>query len=412
MHKTGSSRNLDLYPWYAAVFNAHFWMPVFFLYFLERMDFASVLRLEAVYYFGVVLLEVPSGYFSDRFGRRRTLLLACAALLIACGLFFFGRSFGVLAAGQLCLAAGLAFNSGTDTSLHYDSLAALGREEEFDRREAVVARNVTLATGVAAIAGGAVALAGLRFAYLLSAGAAAVALVLVVLMSEPESHEKTQLPPSPLEQAAACGRLLREPVLAWVSAFFVLMTVLNHVPYEFYQPYLGLTLADLGSSSLETPLATGLHVGGAMLVAAWFAGRSIRLRDRLGLRGVLLSAAALQTLVIAVMGLVLHPAVAVLLLLRSVPKALMGAPINAAVAPRVGRGQRATFLSLQSLAGRLAFSGFLMLLSVVPGADGADPWPQMSRQLLLAGAVGLTGVLALACWRRPLRAAESGSRPS
>lgn len=38
---------------------------------------SRVLRLEAIYYIAVVFLEVPSGYFSDRFGRRQTLLIAC-----------------------------------------------------------------------------------------------------------------------------------------------------------------------------------------------------------------------------------------------------------------------------------------------------------------------------------------------
>lgn len=73
------ARNARLYPWYAGLFNAHFWMPVFFLYFLRYMPLVDVLRLEAVYYLGVVLLEVPSGYFSDRFGRKLTLLISNAA---------------------------------------------------------------------------------------------------------------------------------------------------------------------------------------------------------------------------------------------------------------------------------------------------------------------------------------------
>ena len=57
--------------------------------------------------------------------------------------------------------------------------------------------------------------------------------------------------------------------------------------------------------------------------------------NRIGLRGVLLVAAALQTVVICVMGLVLHPLVVVLVLLRSVPRALRTSPLNAAVAPRL-----------------------------------------------------------------------------
>ena len=47
----------------------HFWYPIFFLYFLARLPLVQVLQLEAIYYAGVVLLEVPSGWFSDRIGR-------------------------------------------------------------------------------------------------------------------------------------------------------------------------------------------------------------------------------------------------------------------------------------------------------------------------------------------------------
>lgn len=110
------ARNARLYPWYAGLFNAHFWMPVFFLYFLRYMPLVDVLRLEAVYYLGVVLLEVPSGYFSDRFGRKLTLLISNAALVLAYIVFFLGESVAVFAVAQVLLATGLAFNSGTDTS--------------------------------------------------------------------------------------------------------------------------------------------------------------------------------------------------------------------------------------------------------------------------------------------------------
>ena len=181
-------RNVRLYPWYALSFNAYFWMPVYVLYFLQHMPLATVLRLEAIYYLGVVVLEVPSGYFSDRFGRRPTLLLASLFLLFAYLLFFLGDSFGVFAIAQILLAAGLAFNSGTDTSLHYDSLASMGREAEYDQREAVASRNMLLASGLAGLLGGAVAMAGLRYAYLLSAAAALASLGIAIAMREPVSH--------------------------------------------------------------------------------------------------------------------------------------------------------------------------------------------------------------------------------
>ena len=233
-------RTVRLYPWYALAFNAYFWMPVFVLYFLRHMPLADVLRLEAIYYLGVVVLEVPSGYFSDRIGRKLTLLLACGFLVGAYALFAIGSSFGVFAVAQVLLAAGLAFNSGTDTSLHYDALASLGREGEYDAREAIAARNALLASAAGGLLGGLAGVIDLRLAYVLSAAAAVASLVLVAAMREPISHERTLVPPGPIRQAKLCVGLLRQRLLAWTFGYAVFMTVLNHVPYEFYQPYIRL----------------------------------------------------------------------------------------------------------------------------------------------------------------------------
>lgn len=397
---TTAEINVRLYPWYAAIFHAHFWMPVFFLYFLRHMELADVLRLEAIYYAGVVLLEVPSGYFSDRFGRRPTLLIANASLLAACLTFLLGNDFATFAMAQVLLAAGLAFNSGTDTSLHYDSLASLGREDEFGDREAIVARNSILASGLAGLAGGAAGMLGLRVAYALSALAAVAGLGIVLAMRKPQRQSKRLVAAGPVDQFRICGQLLRQPLLAWLFAFYVVMTVLNHLPYEFYQPYIDLATADRLLPGESTTLATGIHVALVMVIAAWFARRSIRLRDRFGLGAVLLSATALQTAIILAMGCVLHPLIVLLVLARSVPRALMTAPINAAVAPRASQGQRATFLSIQSLAGRLAFSGWLLALSWLPASSGDGRWMVISNQLLISGGIGIAALLALAItWR-------------
>ena len=126
-------RNVRLYPLYQGLLNSYFWLPVFFLYFSEKLSLGQVLRLEAIYYATVVLLEVPSGYFSDTVGRRRTLILSSAALATSYALFFLGSTFAFFAVAQVFLAAGLAFNSGTDTALHFDSLSAIGRASEYDR---------------------------------------------------------------------------------------------------------------------------------------------------------------------------------------------------------------------------------------------------------------------------------------
>ncbi len=397
-------RNIRLYPWYKAVFSAYFWLPVFFLYFSSKFSIAQVLELEAVYYAAVVALEVPSGYFSDSVGRRITLLIAPAGVTVAHGFFLIGESFGSFALAQVCLAMGLAFNSGTDTSFHYDSLAGLGRETQFGEREAVAAHHGFLGSACAGLVGGLAATLDLRYAYGLAFAGGCTALTIVLLTMEPGTLEKrASLGKGLAHQLRLCIRYLKRPALAWLFLFYILMTVLNHVPYEFYQPYLSLVFKERSVLSQTTPLVSGVVSALTMLVAARVAANSTRLQDRLGLAPCLLLAAALQTAIIVAMAAVLNPVIILLILLRSCPRALMTTPINAAIAPQVPQAQRATYLSLQSLAGRLSFSGVLFVLARVAGTDSAVTPDTLTRFLAIAGVLGLAGTAALAATSRALR---------
>ena len=394
-------RNVRLYPWYAVGFNAFAWMPIFFLYFSEHMSLERVLQLEAIYYVVVVLLEVPSGYFSDVVGRKATLLISASALIVAYVLFVIHTSFVMFVAAQVFLAIGISFNSGTDTSFHYDSLASLGREQEFARREAIVARNGLLSGAIAALVGGCAGSFGLHYAYVASAVAGVGTLVIVLAFVEPRSHERaTFVGAGFLRQLRLCAHYLRQRSLAWLFGFAVLMTVLNHVPYEFYQPYIKLISDDLLAPAAAAPAVAGLHMAVAMLIGAYAAARSIRIRDRVGVGPTLLLSGALQTALIAVMAVALQAWIIPLVLLRVAPRGLMTAPLNAAVTPRVPQAQRATYLSIQSLAGRLSFAVVLLGLSVLAG-QGTDPdWPSLSRMLRACSLFAVVGLFVLLITQR------------
>lgn len=134
-----------------------------------------------------------------------------------------------------------------------------------------------------------------------------------------------------------------------------------------------------------------------MVAGSWLAGRSMWLRDRLGTAKTLLAAAGIQILIIAAMGFLLSPWVALLILLRSAPRALMTAPLNAAVVPRLERAHRATYLSVQSLAGRMSFSKTLFLLSLGAAPGAAPDWPALSamaRSVALGAVIGGAALLA------------------
>jgi len=386
------NRNLALYPVYRGLRGLMFWLPVFFLYFQSVLDVADVLVLEALYYLGVVVAEVPSGYFSDRIGRRVTLLIAMGAWTAACWLFVLTSSFVPFAVAQLGLAVGMAFNSGTDSALLYDSLKALGREDEIAAFESRAQAWGLAMLGVAAVVGGLLAGLDLRFAYALSALSASLAFAVAWRFEEPTGTRA--LPP--MRQLVAVAGRLRDPALRWLFLFVVAMTVFNHVPYELFQPWLELLLNDDGSGYARTPAVSGVVVGLSFALSAWASTHAAAWGARVGLRNGLFAVLGLQALVMAAMAAVVHPVVVLLILLRTVPTALTVPLMLSVVHPRIDSGQRATYLSLQSLAGRLAFS--LCLLATARTMGGLESLNHSAMRAILLTYLAGMAVVATGLW--------------
>jgi MFS family permease len=188
-------QNIRLYPWFRAASDGHAWITVFFLYMSQSLSLDQVIQLGAVYYLSVFVLEVPSGYFSDRIGRRPTLLMSAGALMASYCCFIVGAGFWWFAAGQFLLAAGIAMQSGTDTALHYDSLKALGRESEYAQREATAEQWGLVMLAIATLSGGVLGLIDLRLAYVFSLLSATTMGVLVWRFTEPDHADETTVAP-------------------------------------------------------------------------------------------------------------------------------------------------------------------------------------------------------------------------
>ena len=207
-------------------------------------------------------------------------------------------------------------------------------------------------------------------------------------------------------QVISCFKLLKNIQLLWLSVFAVFMIVLNHIPYEFYQPYIE-ELAKEYEVIQATPFLSSIHLTLTMLVAAWIASKSIKIRDRIGIGATLLSAAGLQIAMMTIMHFFVSIPAAIATLLRSCPRALITAPLNVAVAPNVPAEQRATFLSLQSLFGRLGFSLTLAMFATV--ASGKE-WTDISLMLKWSMWGGLVGFVLLLITVRCIKNEASSSK--
>ena len=80
-----------------------------------------------------VFFEVPSGYFSDKIGHRRALIISSVATLLSTIFFLFANSISFLILGSIFLSIGTAFISGTGSAFMHETLRALGREHEYTK---------------------------------------------------------------------------------------------------------------------------------------------------------------------------------------------------------------------------------------------------------------------------------------
>lgn len=93
------------------------------------------LTLQEIFLLGVVfavinlILEIPSSYAADLWGRKKTIIVAVTLLTVSSIFDFYAHSFVAFAVGIAVYAASYAMMSGTDEALIYDTSRELGDDK-------------------------------------------------------------------------------------------------------------------------------------------------------------------------------------------------------------------------------------------------------------------------------------------
>lgn len=383
-------RNVRLYPWFKLCQSLMFWQAVWFLYFQKELSAAEALMLYVILDLCTTVFEVPSGYMSDRIGRRITLILAAIAGAAGAAMQAVGEGFWVFAAAQVLVGMSFAFASGTDSSLLYESLAASGRKEEVERQELKAWRFQFWALALSAFLGGVLALRDPALAYWATAASFLATLAITLLFREPGvTTERSKVPMGSL------GAAMTNPVLAWIFGLTVAMYVFSHVPFAYGQPFILEALRGVGYDG-EAPLVSGVVTAIMMIASLAVSQVAEPMRRAMGLPRILLLAFAMQIGLIAVLSASNAPLVIGLLFLRMVPNAISQPFILARIQPELVSESRATYLSIQSFTGRLLLALSLWIASFAASESGEMSYAEMQPVLAVYAVIGVLVIGGLA----------------
>ena len=235
----------------------------------KQLSPALVAATMAAGDFLVMALEVPTGWFADRFGYRRSLILG--SLLQVAGMICCWLAEGVpgLIVACLLVAVADAFRSGADQALLYRSCVALDRESEFQRIEARSRSVQVIALAGLIVAGGAIATSwGFGAAWaaetLLCACGCAVAAAMVeppACADEDEEESSSSLAKVPWRTVALVILPLAFLDAAGSTGSFLVQTTGERSPTAVTLLVALITLADAIGSAVATRLpASGARV--------------------------------------------------------------------------------------------------------------------------------------------------------
>ncbi|XEC96333.1 MFS transporter [Paenibacillus tarimensis] len=162
----------------------------------KGFSLAEIALIETAYHCTIFLLEVPTGYIADRYGKRVSLLLAECAGVLSASLLLWGENAAVIIAGFILGGLVGTFQSGATGAMIFETLKALGKEAAFKRYNSHLSAVVLLTMGVSGAAGGALSDIDWMWVYAGKVILHVLTLAIILLLVEPVPEESGKPDPS------------------------------------------------------------------------------------------------------------------------------------------------------------------------------------------------------------------------
>lgn len=330
----------------------HFFAAILIPFFTEwgGLKLSEVLFLNSWFMLWNFLLEVPTGTVADFMGRKASLMFGCLSGGAAALLYVSKPDLYIFMLAEIVFAIAFTLHSGADEALAYDSLKAIGRENEAKQLLASL-ESYKLAGIIAGTTSGGFIAA--KFGYSASMSLysipALLAFILACTLQEPSLEEKLPVRQGYLKiLRGGIHHFLQHPVLVLLTAELVLTNALAWGLIWLFQPLLaesGLPVAAYGIVHALTCVGQIVFLNHVDCLETWLGSK----------RSLLVAATLVSGASFILLGVVHQWTAVILLIIAGFSFSLPRIPVfSAYMNYYIPSDKRATVLSLTSMCRTLA----------------------------------------------------------
>lgn len=362
-----------------------FLLPVVVPYYNSiGLTFRDFLLGEAFFSAVVLLCEVPSGWISDVWKRRSTLVLGSFFGIIGLALLMLAQGFWSATIAQGIIGIAVALNSGTNTALLYDTLYEEGAQDDYMKLDGRRHGFGIYGTALSCFAGALLFAVHPKLPLLCDVWVLIVAMLAIAGSREPTRHTKS-VERNMLHDMVQTMKYTASghPEITGIIMVATVCLCTTKLMLWSQQPYytlVGIPVEWFGAIMAGMYLLGGIAAQSAHHMFRWGSNRAA-----MGTAVFILVAACL-------LPIAFHNAALAIIcfFMGTLYYGLCPPRINAAINARVGGERRATILSTASLMVHLLFiptSAIIGYLSEHGGITRSMLWTGL--QLLILGSIGL-----------------------
>ena len=151
---------IKLSKWFSLV------MPIIVLFYQDHgLGLQDIFILKSVFSIVAVVLEIPSGYLADVWGRKKCLVLGSILFFSGYVCYSFTGTFAAFIIAEVLLGIGQTLVNGADSALLYDTTEYYKKEDLYLKYEGRITMIGNFAEAAAGIFGGLLAVYSLRYPF-------------------------------------------------------------------------------------------------------------------------------------------------------------------------------------------------------------------------------------------------------